>query len=79
MISKRTKPSSTDAIIIEARKKGIMRLYIMSSFKAINRTHQPTTFIEHVQRNVQQIKVNKIKLHEYKGQLACNIPQSNHK
>ena len=67
-ISKRTRPSSRDAILDESHMKGMMRLYAINSHQAQSLTGKSTIVKQPTPRYVPLIKVNQAKPHESQGQ-----------
>ena len=67
-ISKRTRPSSRDAILGESHTKEKTRLYAMDSHQAQSLTCKSTTIPQLTPRYIPLIGVNQAKSHESQGQ-----------
>jgi len=67
-ISKRTRPSSRDAILDESHMKKNTRLYVMNSHQAQSLTGKSTTVSQLTSRYVPLINVNQAKSHKSQRQ-----------
>ena len=63
-ISKRTRPSSSDAILDESHMKESTRIYTMNSHQAQSLTGKSTTVQQLTPRYIPLIEVNLAKSHE---------------
>jgi len=67
-ISKKTRPSSSDAILDESHMKESTRLYTVNSHQAQSLTGKSTTFQQLIPRYIPLIEVNPTKSHGSQGQ-----------